>query len=127
MDNQLNQEVCRCGCGEPLDPSSRFQRTFKHIPGHQRIGKTFKHRKPVSAKTRRKMRKAWTPARRKAQAEKARTLMAGRYGPEHSVWKGGHSQTSHGYVLVTLPPNHPLIQMARWTGSSYIVYQHRLV
>lgn len=49
---------------------------------------------------------------------------AARSGPESSSWKGGKRITPHGYVLVWLPPDHPLYSM---TDSSGCVLEHRLV
>src|SRR5437763_28885 len=77
----------------------------------------------------RKIRNAWTPARRKAQAERIRIINAGRYGSKHPRWRGGRRATGDGYIRITVAPDHPLSGMAQhYNGTGfYCILEHRLV
>jgi HNH endonuclease len=129
----INVEVCRCGCNQPLDLTSNWQRKWKYLPGHVRLGKkhTLKAKRKMSKVqkalwTPDKVKAAWTPERRKALGERGRSFLSGHYGPESPRWKGGRV-TNNGYVELTVPPDHPYISMARWQGGSYRIPEHRLV
>lgn len=47
-------------------------------------------------------------------------------GSKASGWKGGRRVTAEGYVLITLSPDDPLIEMAR-SKKNRTVFEHRLV
>jgi uncharacterized protein (DUF433 family) len=45
-------------------------------------------------------------------------------GEKHGLWKGGRIKNQGGYILVRLPPDHPMVGMCVTTGY---VLEHRLV
>ena len=46
-----------------------------------------------------------------------------RFGPAHPNWKGGRILHDHGYVGLTIPPDHPFASMRNSRGE---IYEHRL-
>jgi hypothetical protein len=58
--------------------------------------------------------RAWTPERRAAFAERMK-------GPGNPFWKGGRSIASNGYVLIKVGVGHPLADVRGYA------YEHRLV